>query len=143
MSYHLTRISEIQGARTDRPQVELIPTEHQEQAAVVQWWDFIECRKHALPHSALYAIPNSGAGPLRGQCGKLKAEGLRAAMPDLHLAVPAGKYHGMFIEMKRRGKVATEAQEGEMEKLRRRGFYCVTCDSADKAMAEIRKYLNP
>lgn len=141
--YTAHRILELRGERPTRPAVKFIPTEHQEQVALREWWDRIECRKHRLEPADLFAIPNAGAGPLRGQAGKLKAEGLRAGIPDLCLTVPAGKYHGMYIEMKRRGKSATESQRYEMARLERRGYFCVTCDSADRAMAEIRNYLRP
>ena len=151
MSYSETRILEIRGEPPPKPfYMNLIPTEHQEQVTVIDWWN-ITCKRFGLPASALFAIPNAGAGAQRGQAGKMKAEGVRRGIPDLFLAVPRTaaspnlltRYHGMFIEMKRRGKRATDEQEQEMNALMRRGYWCVTCDSADGAMRAITAYLQP
>lgn len=49
---------------------------------------------------ALFAIPNGGhRHPLIG--AQMKAEGVRAGMPDLCLPVGRGGYSALYIEMKR------------------------------------------
>lgn len=67
----------------------LIPSEHAEQTAFVQWF------RLQFPGVRIIAIPNGGArNRIVGM--KLKAEGVSAGVPDLY--VPA--WH-LWIEMKR------------------------------------------
>lgn len=68
----------------------LIPSEHAEQIAFVQWF------RLQFPSVRIIAIPNGGARN-RVVAMKLKAEGVSAGVPDLH--VPA--WH-LWIEMKRK-----------------------------------------
>lgn len=75
-----------------------IPTEHDEQKALITWAD-LQAAKHPELY-LLYAIPNGGARS-RATAGKLKAEGVRSGVPDLCLPVPRGDFHGLYIEMKR------------------------------------------
>lgn len=118
-----------------------IPTEHQEQVALIEWWDRGAGHAWGLSIYHLFAIPNAGAGASRGQAGKMKAEGARSGIPDLFLAVPRGQWHGMFIEMKRKrdGRVSF-AQEVAMLSLGK-NYLCVVANGADEAMRAIRKYL--
>jgi hypothetical protein len=59
----------------------------------------------------LFAIPNGGARH-KAIAGKLRAEGVRAGVPDICLPVPRGEYHGLFIELKRpKGGHVSEEQE--------------------------------
>lgn len=78
--------------------------EHNEQVALMKWWS-LACNRYCIAESLLFAIPNGGnrdvvTGAL------MKAEGVRAGVPDLFLSVPRGAYHGLFIEMKKRKRRA-------------------------------------
>ena len=65
-------------------------TEHEEQALVIQW---AELHKRTLPGlELLHAIPNGGDRDVR-VATKLKAEGVKAGVPDLLLPVPASGFH--------------------------------------------------
>lgn len=85
------------------------PTEHQEQVALIDWWRLAH-RSVALPEFALFAVPNGGLRSPR-TAARLKAEGVRAGVPDLVLAVSRGTFHGAYIELKRlRGSSVRENQ---------------------------------
>jgi hypothetical protein len=118
------------------------PLEHQEQAAVVLWWGY-SCARYDLPDFALYAVPNAGAGAQKGQAGKMKAEGVRKGIPDLCLAVPRGRRHGLYIEMKRArgGSGVSEDQALVQAYLEEQGYDVVVAYGADQAMDAIRRYL--
>ena len=72
-------------------------TEESHQTALFAWAALHanECPQLRL----LLAIPNGG---LRNKvtAGKLKAQGVKAGVPDIFLPVARGRYHGLWIEMK-------------------------------------------
>lgn len=113
------------------------PTEHQEQCSLVRWWELTHPRMTQL----LFAIPNGGArNAVTGAL--LKREGVRKGVPDLFLAIPTGKAHGLFIEMKRqRGGTVDKAQKVMHEALQSAGYGVVVCKGFEEAMKEIKHYL--
>ena len=76
-----------------------VPSEDEEQMAVMEWAQLQMGRWPELEW--LYHIPNGGK---RGkiEAARFKAMGVKAGVPDLCLPVPMGRYHGLYIEMKRR-----------------------------------------
>ena len=66
-------------------------SEHDQQVAVVEY-----CDAKGYP---VFAIPNGGMRHKR-TAAMLKAEGVKAGVPDLFLPVPKGGYCGLFVEMK-------------------------------------------
>ena len=76
-------------------------SEYTEQCAVISWYR-IQYKNY---HGCLFAIPNGSflaGGPAKRamQMARLKKEGLKKGVSDLFLAVPAGGFHGLFLEMK-------------------------------------------
>jgi hypothetical protein len=69
--------------------------EHQLQRACVTWFDLQFPKLRTL----LFAIPNGGHRHI-ATAGKLKAEGVRAGVADMFLAIGGPGYLGTFIEMK-------------------------------------------
>lgn len=117
----------------------LVPTEHAEQKAVIQWWAW-HCTGYGLPSFALFAIPNGGnRDAITG--AMLKAEGVRAGIPDLMLAKPNKFYFGLFIELKRLNTYANPAQRAVGAYLNGAAYRWVVCQGADAAIAEIKAYL--
>lgn len=116
------------------------PTEHSEQVALVEWWSMY-ARWKSLPASLLMAIPNGGArNAITG--AMLKAEGVRAGVPDLFLAFPAGGLHGLFIEMKRaRGGATSTAQKIVGELLSRAGYGVAVCHGWQDARDTVIRYM--
>lgn len=96
----------------------------------------------------LHAIPNGGA---RGDDAKtrmirgnaLKAEGVRAGVSDMSLPVKRGQYSGLYIEMKKPGKLSGESAEQKEfgAFVRAQGFGYVVCDHWEKAVAIIQEYM--
>lgn len=112
-----------------------ILTEHEEQCLLIKWFDLQHRDK------ILFAIPNGGQRNLL-VAKKLKAEGVRAGVPDLFLAYPTSEWNGMFIEMKReKGGTVSQAQRLMMSSLMDYGYKCVVCHGFDEAKEEIKKYL--
>lgn len=66
-------------------------TEHKIQAAIVSYL------RRVAPDIFVYAIPNGGGRSL-SEGKKLKAEGVRAGVPDLGLILPDGR--AAFLEVK-------------------------------------------
>ena len=106
-------------------------SEHDEQVAVVDWcaWSRIPC----------FAIPNGG---LRGkaEAARLKAEGVKAGVPDLCIPIARGGYHGLFIEMKFGRNKPTDEQMKWLSTLERNGYMATVCWGAEEAIAVIEQY---
>jgi hypothetical protein len=116
------------------------PTEHQEQATVVSWWE-LQHQVYELPVIALYAAPNGGARDVITGA-RLKAEGVRRGTPDLCLATPRGPHHGLYIEMKaQHGGRESDEQRAFQLYLTSAGYRCEFCYGADAAIALIKEYL--
>lgn len=115
------------------------PTESVEQQHLFQW---AALQSGAFPElHMLYHIPNGGARS-RATAGRLKAEGVKAGVPDLCLPVPRGTAHGLYIELKRRrgGKVSP-AQREWLERLSARGYDTAVCYGWEDAAGRIMAYL--
>lgn len=114
--------------------------EHSEQVNLIQWWA-LQCKRYGVHEQLLFAIPNGGQRNIV-TAKRMKDEGVRAGIPDLFLAVPRGKFHGLFVEMKKqRGGVVSESQKACMEMLSANG-YCVTvCHGFTDAQEAIKGYL--
>ena len=115
------------------------PTEHEEQCAVIQYFDL----KYKEHRGRLFAIPN-GSYKSRAAASSFKKEGLRAGVPDLFLPVARKGYHGLFIEMKRlKGSVTSKEQKSWHEYLNGQGYLCVVCKGAQSAIDIIDDYMKP
>lgn len=130
-----------------------VPTEHDEQSAVIEWFD-LYAPTVGLDPRLLFSVPN-GSSKSIPQAMKFKREGLRAGVPDLMLAISAlckatqdeliGRQvfvYGLFIEMKRRhGSQLREDQAEMIALLTAQGYRCVVAKGADEAIAAIVEYL--
>jgi hypothetical protein len=145
----MTRISEADYANIlrnrDRPRRTTAtlpaPSEHDEQCAVIAWADAMRSRWPEL--DLLYAIPNGGKRDV-AVAVKLKAEGVKAGIPDLHLAAMRGGYGGLYVEMKKcdHSNDESPAQKAMRVRLEAAGYRCVVAYGADEAVREIEKYLS-
>lgn len=75
-----------------------VPTEDEEQIALFRWAAMMEWKYPQLRR--LYHIPNGGKRT-KAEAGIFKAMGVKSGVPDVHLPVARGGYHGLYIEMKR------------------------------------------
>lgn len=113
--------------------------EHGEQRALFEWW---RLSQRLRPwRDCFFAIPNGGLRK-RGVAGRLKAEGVKAGVPDMFLAWPAGDYHGLFIELKAsKGGRLSAAQKECMEALRKAGYAACLAVGWPAAKEIIETYL--
>ena len=116
-------------------------SEAQEQTALFAWAD--QCVRFGI-HPELkmmYAIPNGGRrDPI--EAAHLKQQGVKAGVPDLCLAVPRGKYHGLYIEMKVGRNKTTDQQNEWLANLSYYGYAVKVCYSCLAAKTAIERYLS-
>ena len=87
-------------------------SEHDLQKACVQWFRL----KYPRYAKLLMAIPN-GARRTKFERVQVIEEGLVSGVPDLFLAIPNGKAHGLWIEMKNGKAGRVSDNQTEMMKL--------------------------
>lgn len=116
-----------------------VPTESAEQAAVMRWAMVMQNQYPALKW--LYHVPNEGKrNPITG--GRMKMEGMKSGVADLCLPAARGKYHGLYIEMKRqKGSVPTEEQLDFLRDMKAEGYAACWCRGQDGAERVIEEYL--
>jgi hypothetical protein len=126
-------------------------TEHAEQSLLVQRASLAAPRIPAL--RLLYAVPNGGdRHPV--VAAKLKREGAKAGIPDLHLPVARNGHIGLWVEMKRRRPRVTKTKGVQWSEtrptpeqlewiaaLRTEGHRVEVCYTADEAWSVIMGYL--
>ena len=121
-------------------------TEHMEQVRlfrIAQIW----AQQGTHPElELLHAIPMGGLRH-KAVAGKLKAEGVKAGIPDICLPVPRTGtrkrqgYHGLYIEMKDGRNKPTERQAWWIEKLREQGYRVEVCYGCQAALDVLVDYL--
>ena len=115
-------------------------SESMEQAAVFEWAAWMESGEPRL--GLLYHVPNGGwRHP--ATAARMKAEGVKAGVPDLCLPVPCGGWHGLYIELKKRdGKNRASAEQKRwIGMLREQGYRAEVAFGADEAIGLIGEYL--
>lgn len=119
--------------------VRLLPTEGEEQAMLFSWCGM---RMRQYPElELLFHIPNGGRRS-KSEAARFKSEGVKAGVPDLFLPVARGKWHGLFIEMKRmKGGRVQDVQRKWIEKLRGQGYYTTVCHGWQEASEALQRYL--
>lgn len=123
--------------RPASPQAQTV-SEHDEQVAVFRWAALHSSRWPCLER--LFAIPNGGKrGAVTAM--KLKAEGVKAGVPDIFLPWPTGGWCGLWIEIKVGSNKPTENQRECLAWLGLNGYQTATCWGADEAIRVIEKYL--
>ena len=123
--------------------------EHELQKACVNWFGY------QYPHlkDLLIAIPNGGKRHVK-TAAKLKAEGVKAGVPDLFLAAPVGYKveangrkiiehlsAGFWIEMKTEKGVVRDSQQKYLDRLSEFGYSTVVCRSFEEFTKSIETYL--
>ena len=111
-------------------------SEHDEQVALFEWARYSVNTYPELGN--MFAVPNMG---VRTNGGKMVAEGMKAGVPDIFLAVPNHNRHGLFIEMKFGRNKMTDEQRAWKEKLEIYKYAHVVCYSWLEAKTQIEKYL--
>lgn len=113
--------------------------EHEHQKALFIWWA-LESGRRGIDHRLMWATPNGGFRHF-SVAKKLKAEGVKAGVPDIFLAIPSQGYHGIFIELKApKGRVSIN-QSDMLDLLRSKGYVGRVCYGWDEARTAIESYL--
>lgn len=131
-----TRYKELYGTK---PKSQLgQPSESAEQIALFRWAAFAACMYPEF--ELLYHIPNGGMRN-KAVASKLKAEGVKSGVPDVHLPVARGKYHSLYIEMKSASGVASANQKEWISRLNEQGHLALVCCSFEDAQSVLLNYL--
>ena len=110
--------------------------EHHEQVALFKWLALQHPRQYALT----YAVPNAARRSPR-QGAYMKAEGLKAGVPDICMAYPSNGYHGLYLELKTIKGRATPSQVEWIDRLASAGYMAGICYGLDDAMITISEYI--
>jgi hypothetical protein len=121
--------------------------EHGEQVRLMTWAGIMEFQYPEL--ALLYAIPNGGQRNII-VAKRMKDEGMKAGVPDLHLPVARGDYHSLYIEMKapslkpkRGGKGGVSALQANWHRvLSEQGNRVVVCYGFKEAETALTEYLS-
>lgn len=115
------------------------PTEHAEAAMLMRACRAAEGRHPEL--RLLYAIPNGGHRARR-TAAQMKAEGVRAGVPDYHLPVARGGHIGLWVELKRtKGGRLQPEQRAWLAALQAQGHRVAVCKGWESAFDLICDYL--
>ena len=110
--------------------------EHRIQRGCVNWFRL----QYPQYRTLLFAVPNGGArDAITG--ARLKDEGVVAGVADLLLLVPRHGYHGLCIEMKKKGGVQSQSQKEWQKAVERQGYMYVVCRSIDEFVETVTAYL--
>ena len=116
------------------------PLEAQEQKALFAWAELSMGKYPELRW--MYHITNEGKRS-KAHGAELVRQGLKKGVPDICLPVPKGKYHGLYIEMKRIGETLSDDQKEWGQGLANNGYCFYTADKGwEDAAKAIQWYLN-
>ncbi len=115
-----------------------VPSEHDEQCALFAWAAANEAAHPEL--KLLFAVPNGGFRHA-STAAMLKASGTKAGVPDCCLPVARGRFHSLWIELKRKPNKPTAAQQEWIADLRYYGAQAIVCYGAQEAQQAIMAYL--
>lgn len=91
----------------------------------------------------IYHVPNGGHR-VKAVAAKLKAQGVKAGIPDLVLPMARGGYFGLYIEFKAKPPYDTAvspSQDACIQALLEQGYLAIVCRGAIDASEAIRAYL--
>lgn len=114
-------------------------SESSEQISLFEWCEYSNGKYPEL--KLLFHIPNGGYRSA-ATAGRMKAEGVKAGVPDLFLPVSRGGYHGLFIEMKAGKNKATLLQRQWLEDVKAQGYCAEVCVGWEEASKILTDYLN-
>ena len=116
-----------------------VDREGQEQAALMRE---LELRYPAV-FELIYHVPNGGHR-FKAVAGKLKAQGVKAGIPDLVLTMARGGFFGLYIEFKAtppNDAAISPSQHERIRKLNEQGYLAVVCRGHFDTIEQIRAYL--
>lgn len=116
--------------------------EDREQQAIFEWAQLMVNTGRYPELEYMFAVPNGGHRH-KATAARLKLTGVKSGVPDICLPVAKGKYHGLYVEIKRaQGGRATPEQKRWIEALNRGGYFAEVCHGCDSAIRVIEWYMN-
>lgn len=112
--------------------------ESEHQKALFEWARFAQAVHPELEW--LHHVPNGGKRD-RATAARLKAEGVKAGVPDIVLPVARGGYFGLYIELKVDGGKTSANQDRWLDALYDNGYMAVVCYGWTAARQVIEGYL--
>ena len=91
----------------------------------------------------IYHVPNGGHR-VKAVAAKLKAQGVKAGIPDLVLPMARGGFFGLYIEFKAtppNDAAISSSQHERIRKLNDQGYLAVVCRGHFDTVEQIRAYL--
>ncbi|MBF8802235.1 VRR-NUC domain-containing protein [Pseudomonas asiatica] len=124
--------------KVSSPRPKRIDREGLEQAALLKE---IQLRYPEV-YELIYHVPNGGHR-VKAVAAKLKAQGVKAGIPDLVLPMARGGYFGLYIEFKATVDPApvSSSQQACIRRLNDQGYLAVVCRGHFDAMECLRAYL--
>lgn len=122
-------------------------TEHGHQKAVICWSMTFAPVALRPVLQLLHAIPNGGARDII-TAGKLKSEGVKPGIPDLHLPVARRGFIGLYIEMKKpaelkkKGGGLSDDQIKVIAALQAENNFVMVCYDWEHAVRVLEGYLS-
>jgi hypothetical protein len=113
-------------------------SEHTEQCALFEWAAWNQSKDAAL--NMLYAVPNGGKRD-KATAAKLKAEGVKAGVPDVVLPVARMGYHGFYLELKIGKNKTSIEQDVWLTALKAEGYLVDVSYGWQEAAHKIARYL--
>jgi hypothetical protein len=89
----------------------------------------------------LFHIPNESIGGM-GWVIRNRQMGMRKGVPDLMLPIPMHGYHGLFIEMKKKGGRTSQEQKQWIKALDTFGYKTAVCVGWEAARDVLEEYIN-
>ncbi|WP_337158158.1 VRR-NUC domain-containing protein [Pseudomonas putida] len=131
-------MSALRAYKPKKPTAKRVDREGPEQAALMKE---IELRYPDV-FELMYHVPNGGHR-LKEVAAKLKAQGVKAGIPDLVLPMARGGYFGLYIEFKATVDPAavSPSQQACIRRLNDQGYLAVVCRGHFDAMECLRAYL--
>jgi hypothetical protein len=114
-------------------------TEHAEAVALMKAVRYAEGKHPEL--RLLFAVPNGGDRH-PAVAAKMKAEGVKAGVPDYLLPVARGGFHGLAIELKTATGSPSREQRQWIADLRAQGYRADVCKGWLQAFNTITDYLS-
>ena len=114
---------------------------HIEDTEQIMLFDWAQLQFGKYPElKRMYHIPNGGKRNAR-EAARLKRLGVKPGVPDICLASPHGKFHGLYIEMKAPKGKTSEYQEEWISELSAAGYDTAVCFGFEEARRKILEYI--
>lgn len=122
-------------------------SEHQHQAAVVDWFKMRYPRYESLIWSNMNGAVLCDVPEKKRllRMSYLAEEGFKKGVSDLFIAVPMTRYHGLFLEMKDLGKTLSalnKAQRQHLNDVQLVGYAGAWAAGVDQAIEIVSAYMN-